>query len=206
MGVITKIIKQKGDWQEVVNDCRFTVNKEDLGKEPSQNFKRKILIGEHSPIRDISFKWEWRGIKHWVVVHWVRHKWECFVNTQRSDRTGEDRDSFRQDTPQNFRGEGNIQHLIDTMRKRLCLKASKETMECAISLKSEIHNYEPEISDVLVPSCIYRCGCSEHMYDEPNKCMFFEHFVKDFPADRNIYNIQDRYDVYNEKFKKGNKS
>ena len=35
----TKILKIKGSWNEVLNDCRFTVNKKDLKKEPSENLK-----------------------------------------------------------------------------------------------------------------------------------------------------------------------
>ena len=50
----TEILKIKGDWQEVVDDCRATVKKSPLGKEPSYAFKKAILISEHSPIRDIS--------------------------------------------------------------------------------------------------------------------------------------------------------
>ena len=197
MNVKTRIIKIKGDWNEVLNDCRFTANKSDIDKEPSDKFKKKILIAEHSPIRDISFKWEWMNIKHWVIVHWVRHKWECFVGTQRSDRINEDRDAFRQDIKQNFRGDANIQHLIDTMRKRLCLKASYETRICAESLKSEIRKCDSLVSNVLVPNCIYRGGCPEHNIDEEDRCKFYENFVKNFPSDRCIYNIQDRYDIYN---------
>ena len=49
----TEILKIKGDWQEVVDDCRTTVGKDSLGKEPSKKFKREILISEHSPIRSI---------------------------------------------------------------------------------------------------------------------------------------------------------
>lgn len=196
----TQILDIKGSWEEVVDDCRFTANKEDLGHEPSDKFKRNILISEHSPIRDIIIKWQWTGIKHWVIVHWVRHKWECFVNTQRSDRTGEDRDSFRQDSRQNFRGEANVQHLIDTWRKRLCLKASKETRDCAISLKNELYISEPFIADVLVPNCIYRGGCPEYSMDDENRCMFYESFISKFPINKSIHNIQDRYDVYNENF------
>lgn len=194
----TTILKIKGDWEEVVDDCRFTANKGALGHEPSDKFKKRALISEHSPIRGIIFKWEWREIKHWTVVHWVRHKWECYVNTQRVDRTGVDRDSMRQDSPQNFRGEANIQHLIDTMRKRLCFKASKETREEAVSLKYEIKKKDNLIANVLVPNCIYRGGCPEHDISEENRCKFYENFVKDFPSDKCIYNIQDRYDVYNE--------
>ena len=50
----TEIIKIKGSWEDVVNDCRTTVGKPELGKEPSKKFKREILISEHSPIRSIS--------------------------------------------------------------------------------------------------------------------------------------------------------
>ena len=37
-----KLTKIKGDWQEVVNKARTTVHKEELGKEPSDKFKRSI--------------------------------------------------------------------------------------------------------------------------------------------------------------------
>ena len=37
----TRIIKIKGDWNEVLNDCRFTVGKNDLLKEPSDKFKKQ---------------------------------------------------------------------------------------------------------------------------------------------------------------------
>ena len=205
MRVFTKILKIKGSWEEVLNDCRFTVNKEDLNKEPSDDFKKRILIAEHSPIRDLIFKWEWLQIPHWVTVHWVRHKWEKYVATQRTDRTGVDRHSLSQDTPQDMRGESNTQGLIDTMRKRLCLCASKETRECAVSLKTEIRDIgEPFVADVLVPNCVYRGGCSEYKKDNPNRCKFFENLYKDFKGD--MTNIQERYDYYNTKFYGGNKN
>ena len=158
----TEIIKVKGDWEEVVNDCRATVGKEELGKEPSEKFKKSILISEHSPIRDLTIKWKWSNIKSWVATHWARHKWECFVKSQRSDRTGIPRDKLPQDTPVTFTGEANIQHLIDTARKRLCFTASPETREYMEDLKVTIHDRVDEnIANVLVPNCIYRCGCPE---------------------------------------------
>ena len=152
----TKILKIKGNWEEVVNDCRATVGKSSLGKEPSEAFKRAILISEHSPIRDLSVKWFWEAMPHWVTVHWVRHKWECFVRTQRTDRTGIPREKLPQDEPQNFTGEANAQHCIDTWRKRLCRMASPETREYAEDFKIAVHEPEPELSDALVPNCIYR--------------------------------------------------
>lgn len=84
----TEIKKIKGSWEEVVDDCRATVGKPPLGHEPSEDFKRRILIAEHGPIRTISVKWAWHGIKSWIATHWSRHKWECCISTQRSDRCG----------------------------------------------------------------------------------------------------------------------
>lgn len=199
----TNIIKIKGDWKEVLNDCRFTVNKKDLDKEPSEKFKKKILIAEHSPIRNIIFKWEWSNIPHWVTVHWVRHKWEKYVATQRADRTGVDRIKLPQDTPQNMRGEANIQALIDTERKRLCFQASAETRQYGESLKIEIHNKDKYIGNVLVPNCVYRGGCSEYSKDDENRCRFYEKFLEEAnKREVDISNIQERYDLYNELFYK----
>ena len=59
----TEILKIKGDWIEVASDCRSTVGKPPLDHEPSVDFKKKILIAEHSPIRDISVKWTWRCMR-----------------------------------------------------------------------------------------------------------------------------------------------
>ena len=187
----TELLKVKGDWQEVVDDCRATVSKPPLGHEPSKGFKQRVLIAEHSPIRDISFRWKWTGIKSWIATHWVRHHWECRVSTQRTDRTGIDRNKLPQDAPVTFTGEANVQALIDTMRKRLCYQASPETRQYAEDLKRTIMRVESEIGDVLVPSCVYRGGCPEMQ-----SCGYYERLCK---KDRKIQssNIQDRYDAYN---------
>lgn len=107
----TEITKIKGDWIEVASDCRSTVGKPPLGHEPSTEFKRKILIAEHSPIRDISVKWAWHNIKSWVATHWSRHKFEKYIKSQRSDRTGIPRDKLPQDAPVDFTGDANVQAL-----------------------------------------------------------------------------------------------
>lgn len=190
----TEILKVKGDWQEVVDDCRTTVGKDSLGKEPSKAFKRAILISEHSPIRDIRIKWHWHNIKSWVATHWVRHKWEKFVRTQRTDRTGIERDDLPQGALVNFTGEANTQSLIDTFRKRLCYQASTETRQYAEDLKRAIRSVEPEIADVLVPNCIYRCGCPEL-----STCKYFAAMSEMYPELASP-DIQKRYDAYNKIF------
>lgn len=193
----TVLMKTKGDWREVVDDCRATIGKPGLGKEPSAEFKRRILLAEHSPIRDISFKWKWPDMPHWVTVHWVRHKWECFVRTQREDRAGVPRAQLSQTEPQDFTGEANVQALIDTMRKRLCYQASRETREYAEDLKAAIHGKEPEIADVLVPNCIYRCGCPEM-----GSCRRFERMLERNSAIAST-DIRERYNAFNTLFWEG---
>jgi hypothetical protein len=190
----TEILKIKGDWQDVVDDCRTTVGKDSLGKEPSKKFKREILISEHSPIRSISIKWKWVNIPSWVATHFSRHKWECFIKTQRTDRTGTDRNKLPQDEPVIMSGDANTQHLIDMARKRLCYMASPETRKYMEDLKIAIHDVEPEVADVLVPNCVYRCGCPE-----PNGCKWFEHMATKH-LNLTSTDIQQRYDTYNEVF------
>lgn len=194
----TEILKIKGDWEEVVNDCRSTVGKAELGREPSTTFKRDILIAEHSPIRAMVVKWRWPGIKSWIATHWSRHKWECFISTQRDDRTGVPRDELPQAAPVNFVGEANAQHLIDTMRRRLCFTAHPETVAYAEELKITLRATQPELSAVLVPNCVYRHGCPEM-----EGCGFWWDFLR-WCRDNNLYvggvSIQERYDLYNAYF------
>ena len=53
-------------WDKVLKTARSTVSKEDTGKEPSDDFKRKIIIAEHSPIRKLLFEVTWINIPYWV--------------------------------------------------------------------------------------------------------------------------------------------
>lgn len=201
----TEITKIKGDWMEVASDCRSTVGKPPLDHEPSTEFKKKILIAEHSPIRDISVKWTWHGIKSWVATHWSRHKFEKYIKSQRSDRTGIPRDKLPQDAPVDFTGDANVQALIDTMRKRLCRQSSTETRQYAEDFKAALHEVEPEIADVLVPQCVYRAGCAEMKPCGDGKC-FFDVLIDQTAGAVATTHIQDRYDAYNEFFYERRKS
>ena len=198
----TKILKVKGDWQEVVDDCRATVDKPPLGKGPSEKFKRDILIAEHSPIRNISIRFLWENIPYCIAMHWKTHTWQSKVNTQRGDRTGVDRSERKQTDPVNFIGEMNCQNEIDTMRKRLCFMADPETRELAEDHKMVLKEIEPELADVLVPNCVYRCGCPEI-----GGCGFWARFVDWALHNRGmipeVTTIRERYEMYNEFFDRG---
>lgn len=150
-------------WKHVKRAARTTIWKEDDCVEPSDSWKKKILLAEHSPIRKIKFSWKWDAIKYWVSVHFVRHKYgiEHWVSTQRSDRTGIDRDISPQSSLVSHECEANAQALINVSRKRLCSKASKETRDAWIEVKNAIEKSDPILSSVMVPECIYRGFCPE---------------------------------------------
>lgn len=174
-------------WKKVLRVARGTVNKEDSNKEPSSDWKRKMLLAEHSPIRLIKVSYLWQGMKSWISVHFVRHKFgiEHFVSTQRSDRTNIDRDKSPQDTPVNHAFEANAQAIINISRKRLCIQAHKETRGKWIEfLDDEVKVSEPELYSVCVRECIYRGFCPEM------KCCGYVE-TKDFKEDLNKYRKND---------------
>lgn len=197
---LTKFTKTELDWKDAKNECRNTVNKEATDKEPTEKFIKQLLISEHSPIRIIRVKWRWEGIKSWISVHFARHwlGWDKWVSTQRSDRTGINRDKSPQDTPVNMDIEANAQALINVARFRLCYQAHPETRAYMEDLKASIKEdlNQKALSNVMVPNCIYRCGCPEF-----KSCGYFQKFLEYAKSNNiNIENIQDRYDAYNKFF------
>ncbi len=195
------------DWTNVKNHCRTTENKLFTEKVPTEEFKQKLLVSEHSPIRLLSIDWSWEDIPSWVATHWSRHKWECFISTQRDDR--KEHTISRNDMPQGtlvkFDGYANMQSLIDTFRKRLCFQASPETRHLAEDFKVALHEIWPELADILVPNCIYRCGCPEFkMCDQELYQLFLEKAAIDYyeklGSYANLSDIRVRYGVYNEWF------
>lgn len=204
--MLTNITRINADWIDVKNECRNTVNKGVSNKDATSDFRWKLLISEHSPIRLIDVKWKWEGIKSWISVHFARHwlGWDKWISTQRDDRTGVDRNESRQDTPVNYDGKGNAQALINVARYRLCIgSAHPETRRYMEDLKVSIKEKgETELSDVMVPNCVYRGGCPEF-----TSCGYWEAFVKWCDTEKNVKigncTIRERYELYNEYFYEG---
>ena len=216
------------DWRRIKNHCRTTDNKDFSEKEATDKFKKQLLISEHTPIRLLEFDWSWKGIYYWLSTEWSRHKFEKFISTQRDDRTENmpipennidwtdywdivevyvekhgslPRGKKLQEMPVNFDGFANMQNLIDAFRKRLCGMATPEARELAEDFKSKLHETHPIESGVLVPNCIYRMGCPEF-----HCCAYIHKFMKWVKEEKHIdqhewmFDIQKRYDLYNEYF------
>jgi len=163
-----ELISTSNNWQAVKDSTMTTIGKT-TGKYPDSEWKRKLLLCEHSPIRKLSISWKWIDISYWVSVHLVRHKIgiEHFVKTQRSDRTGVDRNELSQGALVNHECAANAQAIINISRKRLCLCASTETREAWAMFLYSFKEVEPELFSVCVPDCIYRGKCREF-----NSCGF----------------------------------
>ena len=165
---MSKVVKLERvtTWQRVLNAARRTVGKLPLSKEPSDTWKAKILLAEHSPIRLLEYDFSWEEIKQWVTVHLVRHHEGCekFVHSQREDRRELDvpRDELPQGSLNDMDMTCNAQALINISRKRLCVGcASKDTRIAWQQVKDEIRKQDPILADKMVPECLYRGFCPE---------------------------------------------
>lgn len=149
-------------WEIVKNATMNTIGKK-AGKYPDSQWKQKLLLAEHSPIRLIRFHWRWDDLPSWVSVHFVRHKVgiEHFVKSQRTDRTGIDRNELPQGALVSHECEADAQALINISRKRLCNCVSPETRTAWQLMKNEVEKVEPELAKCMVRECIYRGFCPE---------------------------------------------
>lgn len=156
-------MKTVGSWRDVADAARTTVRKDGGTGEPSRRWKKRMLLAEHSPIRKLFFSWKWSGLPYWVSVHLVRHKFgiEHYVSTQRSDRTGVDRDCARQDAQVDHECFADAQAVMTISRKRLCGQASPETRAAWRMAVDAIAETEPEVAECCVPECVYRGFCPE---------------------------------------------
>lgn len=182
-----KFLGSKGTWREVADSANTTINKEAGTKEPSSQWKRRMLLCEHSPIRQLLIKCKWYGLKSWVSVHFVRHKFgiEHWVRTQRTDRTQVDRDELPQGNLVEHEFEANAQAMISISRKRLCNQASKETREAWKTVLESIKEDQPELYKACVPDCIYRGWCYEFKSCGYHKTEKFQQKLNEYRQDIN---------------------
>jgi len=159
-----KLLKIKSTWRDVADSANTTIHMEAGEKEPSSKWKRRMLLCEHSPIRQHVIKMKWYDLKYWVSVHFVRHKVgiEHWVRTQRTDRTDVDRNILPQDSLIEHEFDANVQAFISISRRRLCTQASEETRQAWKLVLDEIKEHEPELYSVCVPDCVYRGWCFEY--------------------------------------------
>ena len=182
-------------WQEIKDSAMFTIHK-DTGRYPDSKWKSDILMSEHSPIRVGRLIINCYDVPTFVINHLVRHNvgFTPFVSSLRDDRAEYENGKIPdRNTPNSVRFDGNFQSFINITRRRECTSASKQTREFWNAVLLEIKKFEPELYSRCVRECIYRGGCPEY----PKSCGWWDGFCNKH-KDRNLLNIHERYDVYNE--------
>lgn len=184
---VTRFECPKADWIRVVNAARRTWGKDPIDHEPSDKFKRQILLAEHSPIRLLEYDFTIEDIRQFVTVHLVRHHIGCekFVRSQRQDINPEiekitenvikvlkEAGLAREDWKERdymFQGSENVmdmtcnaQSFINISRKRLCIGCTspetRQAWEIVIAMLKEV---DPILAEKCVPECLYRNFCPE---------------------------------------------
>ena len=185
------------DWMKIKSACMTTISKE-AGKEPTQEWKRRLLLCEHSPIRRGTISWKFDEIPYCISTHFVRHHEgvEKWVGTERADRTEiKDRSQRSQMYMVPMEMEANIQAIINISRKRLCMSADPLTIKYWKAVLEAIKEYDEDIYWACVPECVRCGGCPEY-----KSCGYYDNLMKDAePEEQRVLKL--RYDRYN-KFRK----
>lgn len=190
-----KIIKWDVDWLEIKNLCRKTISMKDSSVEPTQKWKRELLLAEHSPLRHSLITIDVIDIPFYVMGHFVRHHVGVtpYVSTSRSDRTGVDRSTRKQTDPICMRLDLNIQSLINISRKRLCNQADSETIKVWTAILDKVREYDEDIYWACVPEGIRSCGCTEAF----GNCSQCKNILNKLNKE-DLLDVNKRYNCYNE--------
>lgn len=188
-----KEVKVTG-WEIALDAARMTARKDPLNKEPSEGWKCRMLLAEHSPIRMVQYSWVWNDIPMWVTVHFVRHHIGCekFVATQRTDRTGSDipRGEHKQGELNSMMFVCNAQELMNISKERLCAMASKETRDAWKAALDAISEKDNVVTRFCVKKCVYRGFCPEPQgcgYDKTEK---FKEERKNYEENKKTLSLQ----------------
>lgn len=191
----TTIKKFNVNWLDIKNACRQTVSMGDSKLEPTSEWKRKLLICRHSPLRIGSVLWKSEDVPFYVMGHIVRHNVGCtpFVSTSREDRTGIPRNERKQTDFVDMQMTANIEALINISERRLCTCADPTTRKYWESVLEAIREYDEDIFWACTPQCV-RCGACVEPFSE---CTFYDNFSKNLTLEQQT-DIMARYDAYNE--------
>ena len=166
-------IKQVTPWSRALDAARWTMGKDGLNKEPSENFKIESMMSAHSPKRLVEYDIKVKGIPYCNAVHFVRHhvgieKFQCTLRDDRNEEI-DDRRNLPQDYPVNLWIACNAESLINISLLRLCNMADGTTRMIWNAVKLEMFRLDHVVARFMIPQCIYRGFCPE----SPEKCCGF---------------------------------
>lgn len=184
------------DWLKIKSACMTTISKQAGSKEPNEEWKKKLLMCQHSPLRRGTVSWKWEEIPYCISTHFVRHHEgvEKWIGTSRADRTDiKDRSERTQMDMVPMEMEANIQALINISERRLCTCADPLTIKYWKGVLEAVREFDEDIYWACVPQCIRMGACPEAF----SPCGFFEKFAEGLTKEE-LMDMKTRYDKYNE--------
>ena len=175
-----------GTYRDVADAARTTIGLTGGDKKVTDTYMKKMYKCEHSPIRLRQFEIIFENIPYWVAMHFCRHHIgvEKFVSTQRTDRTGKNRNRKSQDSPVVLQTYCNAQAMINISRKRLCNCASKETREVWQMVLEELKKIDRPLYECCVRECVYRGHCPEYKSCNYDKTEAFKEELNKYKGEK----------------------
>ena len=165
------------DWL-LCKKCTLNTAGKDSTKLPTDEWKHKLLLSEHSPIRTLNFCIK-MIVPYYIANHFCRHFMGVthFVQTQRNDRQDNyDRTTAPQGAMVSHMMYINAQELMNMSRRRLCMQADPLTRAVMNKICEKVIAVNPEFNGTLEPMCSYRGGrCTEF-----NCCGLNQVYLEDF--------------------------
>ena len=156
------------DWIEVKRRALITMYGKGLGdiKAPDSDWKHRILLARHSPIRYLRYSFLIQDIPSNIATHLCRHTHaQPFVSSLRNDRQDVmDGDSAPRSTPVNMIWDLNAESLMIVANKRLCNLSSETTRLAVRAMCALALDATPEFAGLLVPMCEYHGGRCHEMF------------------------------------------
>ena len=135
-------------------------------KEPTSEWKHKILEARHSPIRHLWYGFLITDVPSNIATHLARHVHaQPYISTLRNDRQNVmDGDLAPRNTPVDMILDVNAEELMVIANKRLCHKAAEKTRKVVQLMCLKALEVTPELEGLLVPNCVYCGGVCHEMY------------------------------------------
>lgn len=161
---IVKVV-QRGSFRDVFDRARRTVNLEPSNRVVTSRAKRRLMLSEHSPIRDLTLCITLWNVPNFAVTHLLRHTVGVtpYIATNRDDRVKVKR--RRRDKSQCELVSAdfvlNIQSLINMARRRCCFKSDEATVALFNEILLHVYECDESYKGLFVKECVYRGFCPE---------------------------------------------
>ena len=164
--IVSVEVMQGREW--VKRAMLRTIHKKPVSKELSDDTFSRLLMAEHSPIRQFRVWIDLDSLEDRVHTHIVRHRHtDCYVGSLREDWAkdlGIDLEDKKDEDGKWVRGMGwamGADQLLHIARQRLCTCAYSSTRVAMNIILEEIRATDPILASYMLRPCVWYGFCPE---------------------------------------------